>query len=627
MCGINGLLDFKNRYTSEERHNLVCRMNEEIIHRGPDAEGIYDGEWCCMGMRRLSIIDLSTGDQPVYNEDHTLAAVFNGEIYNYKKLRQELIHRGHCFATASDTEVIVHLYEEYGGQCFAMLDGMFALAVYDRKKEILILARDRMGEKPLYFYRNNSLFLFASELKSMPATDLIPKEISSEALSFYFRYTYIPAPLTIFKDVKKLLPGHYLTIGKDGRMSEETYWELTVDEDCAGFSYEEAVSELRRRLNRSVKERMNCDVPYGAFLSGGLDSGIIAALMARNSERPIKTFTIGFEEADYDESRNAALMAAHIGSEHHACIMHHRDAMEIMDRVISSMDEPFADSSALPEYLVSEYASREVKVVLTGDAGDECFLGYEKYLIDYYSRIYLKLPNGTRKLLIEPVMELLPDTTAFSRKVNKLVSSAYTDIFSKRKNTMQLGFKEEDCRKLFQEGWNENSGENRIREYYNRMNGTDLRKTQYTDLHLVLEGDMLAKVDRMAMLNSLETRTPMLANDIVQFAFSLPDTYKLKGRNKKRILKDAFLPLLPKGYTKLPKSGFGIPLDHWFRNEMKKEMLDVLDVGRIQGQGILSGEYVEKIIREHLTGKRNRKSEIWALFVFEKWYEKVMESK
>lgn len=633
MCGINGIIDFTRRFDKSTRHELVQRMNDRIIYRGPDGEGIYDGDWFSFGMRRLAILDLENGDQPIFNPEGTVGVVFNGEIYNYRELKEELFRRGYSFLTNSDTEVIVRLFEEYGEDSFKRLSGMFAFSLYDRRREAIYLVRDRLGEKPLYWSRNEQGVVYGSELPSLRAVGLIGSEINKEALRLYFQYTYIPSPYTIYEGTEKLLPGWYAEIQRDGEIITRQYWDITKKSEYQSLSYEEAKEELRKRLRESVRLQMNCDVPYGAFLSGGIDSGIVAGLMAEQSELPIDTFTIGFEEKEYDESKNAAIMAKHLGTRHHEHILPYKEAIDVIDRIIESMGEPFGDSSAIPEYLVSKFASEKVKVVLTGDGGDELFLGYDKYLLDYYSKKYLKIPEVFRKGLIEPALTRLPDRSGISRKVNKVVQATGLRGFEKGQRLMQLGFKEVEESLLFTEEYRK---ENRkytdhdiTREYYDSSPGSqEMERTQYTDIKFVLEGDMLAKVDRMAMLNSLETRAPILGGgEMVDFAYNIPMEYKLNGKNKKKILKETFRDLFPKGYDKLPKSGFSVPLDHWFRNEMRERLEDTLAADRIGKEGIFHSDYIRQIIDEHLSGRVNRKSELWCLYVFQRWLEKKKDLK
>lgn len=624
MCGINGFIDFKQKYNNEFRHNAIHRMNNKIIYRGPDAEGIYDGSWFSMGMRRLAIIDLNSGNQPIYNEDKSIVIVFNGEIYNHRILRKWLKERGHLFQTSSDTEIIVHLYEELGVESFAKLDGMFAFSLYDLKRESIYLVRDKIGEKPIYYTSKTDFFCYASELRSIIEIGLTEKTIDKEALNIYLEYTYIPAPYSIFEDVRKLRPGYYLCISRDGIINENRYWDIKRNPKYEKISYYEAKNKLRKLLNKSVKERMDCDVPYGVFLSGGIDSGVVAALMVRNSIEPINSFTIGYEEKSYDESGNARWMAKHLGTNHHEHILSYKDCVKALSSVVGHFDEPFADSSAIPVYLVSKYASQYVKVVLTGDAGDEMFLGYDKYAVDYYANKYRHIPQLGRKL-IEKTISVIPDKTSISRKVNKVIKNAYEDVYTKRSNLMKLGFKSAELYDLLLPEYLYDGENDIVKDYFNSApRKSELSRTQYSDIKIVLEGDMLTKVDRMTMFNSLESRTPMLASNIVDFAYNIPNQYKLDGKNKKKILKESFTDLLPKGYDKLPKSGFGVPVDYWFRNEMKQEMLDLFSPDRLKKQGIFNPVMVAKIVNEHLTGAVNRKSELWCLFVFERWLDSVI---
>lgn len=598
-------------------------MNREMIHRGPDAEGIYPGERVTLGMRRLSVIDLKSGDQPICSSSGRIVVVFNGEIYNYLELKETLIKKGISFRTTSDTEVLANLFEEYGVDCFRMLDGMFAGALFDIPAQKLYLVRDRMGEKPLYYYKDSEKLVFGSEMRCLQRVPDVPKELNRAALNFFFQYTYIPSPISIYRNVWKLFPGHFLEISREGAVIDHSYWELKKNPEYEKLSYEEAKEELFRRVNESVRTRMRSDVPFGAFLSGGLDSGTIAAMMMRNSEQPVRTFTIGLN-TPYDESGRAKKMAEHIGTEHHTFLLDYRDSIQAVSEITEHMDEPFGDSSCIPEYLVSALASDSVKVALTGDAGDELLLGYSKYLINYYADRYLKLPPFLRSHVVEPIYRRMPDRSRLSRMIGKVIKYSGEDAFQRRNRLMQLGFKDEECARLFRADYYDLSAQKLISGYYDNSVGGDIEKTQYLDLHIVLEGDMLAKVDRMSMRNSLETRTPLLSNDLVEFCYSLPSEYKLKGKTLKRLMKDTFRGLFPEGYEKLPKSGFGVPVDEWFRKEMKEELLDLLNESYLKAQSIFNYDYVRSILEEHFSGRVNRKSEIWNLYVFQKWYKKQM---
>lgn len=621
MCGINGIIDFHNKFSSEDRHGIVHNMNERIRYRGPNSEGFLDSEKVTLGMRRLAILDLNGGDQPIYNEDKTIAVILNGEIYNFKMLRRNLEEKKHKFYTGTDTEVIVHLYEEYGCDAFKLLDGMFSAALYDRASGKIFVARDRMGEKPLYYSADSELLLFGSELQSIMGTGLVPKKLNRRALNLYLQLTYIPAPYSIYDDVYKLEPGHFLEINLTGQVKDHRYWELKAafQAGTKKNSYERAQKLLWEKMENSVKDRMHSDVPLGAFLSGGVDSTAIVGLMSRNSSVPVKTFTIGFKEKEYDERKRARRAAEFYHTDHHEYVMKNDKAMESFRDIISHMGEPFADSSALPTYLVSQIASRHVKVVLTGDAGDELFMGYNKYLMDYYASLYHRLPRWLRRGIIERLVRKIPDKSTVTRKIHKVLDNLEKSPLERRVNLMSLGFKAHERRLLLKSPFMDEA----IADFLDKGKKlkSNMERTQYTDLKIVLEGDMLTKVDRMSMLHSIETRTPMLAGDIVEFAVQLPMEYKIKGRKLKRIVKDTFKPMLPPDFTKYPKSGFGIPLDYWFRHELKEELRQLFDRDRIERQGIFEWSYIEAILEEHFSGKKNRKNEIWALYVFEKWYE------
>lgn len=623
MCGINGIIDFKSKIGKNRRHDLIHNMNEKMIYRGPDAEGIYDDDYVSLGMRRLSVIDLTGGMQPIYNEDQTIVVFCNGEIYNFAKLREDLIQKDHTFHTKSDTEVLAHGYEEHGEAIFEKLDGMYAAVIYDTRKKLLLLARDRMGEKPLYYFKNDDYLSFASELNSLRENQLIKYEIDAEALNQFLQLAYIPAPLSIYKNVYKLCPGKVLRIDIGLNQTEcKTYWDASsFIRRKENINYKEAVKRLYDLLNRSVKERIVSDVPVGAFLSGGIDSAIIVGLMKRNSEAPINTFTIGFNEKEFDERGRARMVADLNGTIHHEYVMGCNDALEYIDFIMEQAGEPFADPSMLPTYFVSKKAGEHVKVILTGDAGDELFLGYNKYLINYYAKMYKKIPKLLRKQVIERLVKKLPDRNVTSRKINKVINNAYKDIFEQREAMMCLGFKKDEMSELMRDAYQVLSSLDFVRAAYEKNSGCDeLSKTQYTDLTIVLEGDMLVKVDRMGMLASIESRTPMLSGDMVEFALQLPSEFKLSGRKTKKILKETFRELLPEHFDKLPKSGFDVPVADWFRNELKEELLTLLNRETIDRQGIFNHGYIEKILEEHFSKAKNRGRELWALYVFQKWY-------
>ena len=415
MCGINGYVQYSSKLNNHQIYHLIKKMNNNIIHRGPDDEGIFTQDNIGLGMRRLSIIDLSTGKQPIFNEDKSLVIIFNGEIYNYKALKKEMLAKGHIFSTTSDTEVVIHCFEEYGIESFNKLKGMFAFAIYDLVQNKVIVARDRVGEKPLYYYKNPEIFLFGSELKSLMSSGMIKKNISKKALNEYLQLTYIPAPLTIFEDIYKLMPGYYMEADSDGNIKNEQYWDVKYTEEKLIGDYDLCKKKLRSTLFNAVEECMVSDVPIGAFLSGGIDSTIIVGIMSKISSRLIDTFTIGFKEKQYDESGRALAASKLHKTNHHIYYLEYGNVLSELDKLLNNIDEPFADSSLIPTYMVSNYANQHVKTVLTGDAGDELFGGYSKYLIGYYSDKYKKIPKWLRSSVIEKVLDTLPDKTAIMR--------------------------------------------------------------------------------------------------------------------------------------------------------------------------------------------------------------------
>lgn len=622
MCGINGYIQHNAELNIDQIYHLVSTMNDSIIHRGPDDDGVYTNENIGLAMRRLSIIDLSTGKQPIFNEDKSLVIMLNGEIYNYKELRQELLSKGHVFTTESDTEVVIHCYEEYGKNSFNKLNGMFAFVIYDILQNKAIIARDRTGEKPLYYYNNSGVFLFASELKSIVSSSIVDKKICKKALNQYLQLTYIPAPLTIYEDVFKLLPGHYLESDSNGKITIEQYWDVKYSDNHLLDNYDQCKTKLRKTLFDSVEECMVSDVPIGAFLSGGIDSTIIVGIMSQISGNPIDTFTIGYKDKQFDESERAQLSAHQHHTNHHIYYLNNNDILPEISKILKNMDEPFADSSIIPTYMISKYAKNHVKVVLTGDAGDELFGGYNKYLIGYYSEKFNKIPECIRKTIIQRIIYKLPDNTNLMRKVRKVVDNSERDIFEQRKNLMCLGFKKNEISFLLKINLIEQNSLEFIHDYYAKQKDAEeeLSHALYLDYKVVLEGDMLAKVDRASMLCSLEARVPMLHKDMIELAAQIPSKYKINSKSTKIILKETFNDLIPEKLLHAKKSGFGIPIGNWFRNEMKEELLISLNEDRIEEQGIFAYSYIKQILDEHFSFKKDRSSELWTLYVFQKWH-------
>jgi len=621
MCGINGVIDLQQNTDEQTLYHMLAEMDNKIIHRGPDDEGRFVSHHIGIAMRRLSIIDLESGHQPIFNENGDIAVVFNGEIYNYNQLKLKLIQLGHCFKTNTDTEVIVHAYEEYGTQCFSLFDGMFSISIYDINRSNIILARDKAGEKPIYFYKDASFFLYASELKSLFSLNIIPKKISKSALFQYFTLSYIPAPLSIIENVYKLKAGCYMTISFDGNIDIQKYWDMIYDDKKLIMNYEECKIKLRNVLYDSVKSRMISDVPIGAFLSGGIDSTIIASIMSKISDKPINTFTIGFENKSYDERDRAQIVAKAIGSNHFTEVLTPKKAFDIINKITATIDEPFADPAMIPTYFVSQVAAKYVKVVLTGDCGDELFAGYSKYLINYYGDHYKRLPEFLKKHIVEPCIYHLPSMSSFRRKAEKVIDSVSCSPYEQRVKLMQLCLSTSECKNLLSTEYYKYS--NCTRQYYYKYADLtdEISQTLYLDYKIVLEGDMFVKVDRMSMLNSLETRTPMISKDVLETAVKIPSHFKIDRRHQKIILKDAFCDIVPSEVFNKSKKGFGVPLGYWFRDELKSSLNESMNVLVKDLSDIFNEDYICQLLHEHYSKKKNNERILWALYVFQKWYQ------
>jgi asparagine synthase (glutamine-hydrolysing) len=622
MCGIYGFIS--PHYTQAQLEVATNNLEK----RGPDSLGYYFESPLGLGHRRLSIIDLSSGGQPMFSEDKNIVIVFNGEIYNFQSIKKELAILGCNFLTSSDTEVIIKAYQAWGLQgCLDKLEGMFAFALWDEKLQKLFVVRDRYGEKPLYYTSNKEGFFFASELKALKE-HYSKENLSKTALNLFFSLSYIPAPHTIYKDVFKLQPGNYLEIENNGEYKIKKFYDLksVVQKNHNNLikDYEQAKKELRQLLFASVEERMISDVPLGSFLSGGIDSSIVSAIMAKLSDQPIKTFSIGFKEKEYDESERAALVANHIGSEHTLHILGHEDLLAVVDETLAYFDEPFGDSSAIPSMMVAKKAREKVTVVLTGDCADELFGGYDKYLGKHYAEKYASYPSFVRTIF-EKGVQWIPHnnyTNHTLRKVKKVIKAASLTPENRYLSLSSLGFQKTEKNDLLNDTFQEDVSIEILKQFNSLGISDELTQTFYSDIHLVLEGDMLAKVDRACMINSLEARVPFLDSKIVDFSFKLPHEFKIQGTNKKRILKETFSDLLPEETMNFSKKGFGIPIRLWFQNELKTELLDLLNKELLQLQNIFNLEYIQKLIDEHMSNQENHASKLWQLYVFQKWYNK-----
>ncbi len=615
MCGINGLFQHKKIISNDRLRDIITDMNKCIAHRGPDSEGIYCNALTAIGMRRLSIIDLKNGEQPIWNDDKTKAIVFNGEIYNYKQLKNELIIKGVSFATDSDTEVILKGYEIEEVHFFDKLIGMFAFAIYDEKEQSIIVVRDRAGEKPLYYSFIEGGIIFSSELKSIIASGVVTKDINKTALTQYLHFSYIPTPLTIFEDVYKLQPGHWLKMDAAGNIENGQYWELRYEKEKHINDYMTCKELLRVSIQNAVERCMIADVPVGTFLSGGIDSSIVTSIMAQKSSKPIHTFTIGFKESEYDESKYADILAKKYNTEHHLQIIGYEDALGVLPTIISNMDEPFADQSVIVTHLVSKMAQKHVKAVLTGDGGDELFAGYNRYMIGYYSDLYRRMPLFFRNTM-EFFLKKYKANARIARKMRKFVENYNVPLEQQRAYMMCLAFPymslDED---------DDNSLMPVFQQYRKFMSETDeLNCILYADFIISLEGDMLAKVDRAAMLASLETRTPFLDKSVIELAAKIPGKYKLNGRKQKIVLKDAFEDMIPKELINGHKKGFEVPISEWMRKELKADLIKTIQAGYISEFGVVKKNKIEEMLDEHLSGKYDHGMKLWSLYCFEKWY-------
>lgn len=620
MCGIAGIFEYQRHDAIPQE--FVRRMTDTIVHRGPDDEGIYVGPGLGFGFRRLSIIDLSGGHQPLSNEDGRMWVMLNGEIYNYSELRKDLEGRGHRFATRSDTETIVHLYEEYGEDCFRRLRGMFAIALWDSTKRKLLLARDRVGKKPLFYAADKNRILFGSELKTLLAAADLPRDMDPQALSDYFSFGYIPAPKTIYRAARKVMPGHYLVATAEG-VRETPYWDISFAK-TENRSEEEWCELLRHELCEATRVRLMSDVPLGAFLSGGVDSSSIVAMMAHLMKRPVTTCSIGFEEKEYDEADFARQVARQFHTDHHEQVVH-PSALDIMNKLVWHYDEPFADSSAIPTYYVSQVARQNVTVALGGDGGDESFAGYRRYFFDQFeNKLRRFVPPGVRRSVFGPLGRMYPPLAWAPRvfrgkaTLQSLSRSPLEGYF----NSISI-FRPDDKLRLlsgdYQRGLGGYDSLGVLQHYYDRA-GTDdlLSRIQYVDIKTYLPDDILAKVDRASMAVSLEVRAPLLDHQLMEHVAAIPSSLKLRGRTGKYIFKKALEPVLPQEILYRSKQGFAVPLAQWFRAELKDLTHDAIFSS---DDGILDLTYLKKVWQQHQKGVYDRSPNLWAVLMFRKWQE------
>ncbi len=624
MCGIAGIVNSDSAESVDA--GTIHRMCLSIAHRGPDDEGIYTQGSVGLGMRRLSIIDVAGGRQPIHNEDKTLWVVFNGEIYNFPELRPELERRGHRFYTNTDTEVIIHLYEDLGSACVQRLRGMFAFAVFDQRRRRLLLARDRLGIKPLHYAALPGRLLFGSEIKAILAAAPELKEINPAGLLEYFYFGYIPDPHTAFKNIQKLPPGHLLE-WENGRFSVRQYWDLPPYGTRGSLSEEECLDELESRLAQAVRIRLISDVPLGALLSGGVDSSLVVALMARASNAPVKTFSVGFTRQGFNEAHHAQVVARHFGTDHHELTVE-PDIQQALDGLTHSLEEPFGDSSMIPTYYISRLAREHVTVALSGDGGDELFAGYDRYPINLRGTPLEPLPEWSRQLYRRYVHPRFPRSMrghAHAYSIALPWDERYLDYIS-----MVPSF--ERRVPLLSDGFRASIGNlgdprDRFRAYLRTAPAGDrISRLLYLDTKTYLVADILTKVDRMSMATSLEARVPLLDHIFVEYAASLPAGLKLRGNEPKYILKKLAERLgVPREALYRPKQGFALPLVHWIRNELRQELVRVLLEPRTLQRGYLSASGIKQLLDEHMRGRRDHSGSIWRLLVFELWHRNFLE--
>lgn len=624
MCGIYGIADISG--SRQPGQALLRRMDQVIVHRGPDDSGQYVGRGIAMGMRRLSIIDLSGGHQPISNEDDTVWVVLNGEIYNFQQLRDQLEQAGHAFRTKSDTEILVHLYERDGIDFLKKLRGMFALALWDVSRERLILARDRLGEKPLYFRREPHRLLFASEMKAILEDEDVPRRIDMHALREYLALGYVPAPATILEGIEKLLPGHALIIEK-GRIRDEEYWDVRFGE-AEKYSETEWCERVRDKLQETIRSQMVSDVPLGAFLSGGIDSSAIVAAMARASSRPVKTYSIGFEGEDsfYNELPYARIVANAFHTDHHEIIVRPQVA-ELLPKLLWHMDEPIADSAFITTYLVSRMARESVTVILSGVGGDELFGGYRRYLGDGLQRYYRRLPGVIRKKWLPGLLARLPQDRHSSwknsiRYASGFVQSADRDI-AERYASYVKAFSPEVRARLLQEPPSENGHETvsaALASYFARARDWDsLQQIIYVDLKTSLPDDLLALTDRMSMAASLECRAPLVDYELVELTAQMPSNLKVRGLTTKHLLKKALQPWLPREILNRKKRGFGAPVGAWLRKGLEALVYDTLNETQVRKRGLFDPAVVNEILEAHRAQTSDHTDHLLALINLELW--------
>ncbi|MBK9154768.1 MAG: asparagine synthase (glutamine-hydrolyzing) [Chloracidobacterium sp.] len=627
MCGIVG---FTGRPGNFEAGEVLSRMNAAIVHRGPDDEGTFVADGIALGMRRLSIIDVAGGHQPIHNSDKTKWIVFNGEVYNFQDLRRDLDERGHRFYTKSDTEAVVHLYDRYGRDCVDHLRGMFAFAIWDTTEKSLFLARDRVGKKPLlYSHLANGDIVFASEFTAVLEHPGVSRDVDHAAIDAYISYLCVPAPMTAYRQIRKLEPGHWL-FWKDGKIETGRYWRPDFSKKIK-ISEEDAIDETIRLLRESTKLRMISEVPLGAFLSGGVDSSTVVALMAEESEKPVKTFSIGFEEQDFSELEYAKRVARHVGAEYNEFVVR-PNALEVLPTLVEHYGEPYADSSAIPTYYVAKETRKHVTVALNGDGGDESFAGYERYVAMELAENYRRVPWILRKALVEFPIGLLPSSELKRSRIRdakrfiKAAELGRTERYFRWMSTFHRKEKQEVYAPEFSAAVAEQDAGDEVGRWFAAANGSSvLDSTMLADQMSYLPNDLLVKVDIATMANSLEARSPFLDHKLIEFAASLPSSLKVRRFQTKTLLKKVAARLVPPEVIYRRKMGFGVPVGHWFRGEMSDFLKGTLLSERALGRGIIRPERIRGYVEEHVEGRYDHSFRLWTLLMLELWFQRFID--
>ena len=626
MCGIAGIVRSDSRDVDQQ---LVQRMCAAIRHRGPDDDGFYFKGPAGLGMRRLSIIDLKSGQQPIHNQDRTAWIVFNGEIYNYRELREKLEKLGHTFYTNSDTEAIIHAYDRYGANCPKHLRGMFAFAIWDERKEELFIARDRVGKKPLLYAQLNGEFVFASEFSALLVHPALSRDIEPEALHHYLSFMCVPAPLTVYRAIRKLEPGHSLKLSK-GEIRIERYWQPDFSQKLK-ISEEEAGERAIEILRDAVRVRLMSEVPLGAFLSGGIDSSAVVALMSEESSEPVKTFSIGFEEQNFSELHHARRVAEHVGADHHEFIVR-PDALEVLPTLVEHYGEPYADSSAIPTYYVARETRRHVTVALNGDGGDECFAGYERYAAMRLAERYHKLPGLLRSSVIDQAIEMLPTSETRRSRVRdakRFIQAASLPKVERYMRWISV-FDDDEKGGLYSDSFRHQTDLSHssalLEPWFALGNGAGVVDAALlTDTMTYLPNDLLVKVDIATMAVSLEARSPFLDHKVIEFAAALPERLKLRGLTTKFLLKRVLRRLLPSENLGRRKMGFGVPIGHWFRGKLEPFMRETILSDKALKRGFFKPEVVRRLVELHVRSERDYSHQLWTLLMLELWFQRFID--